>query len=154
MKKYIEVIRNNNNKYSNNKQITEKVARGYGLNYLIPNGLASIATKGKIKHLKMLRDCSSQQKNKINILSSKIRAELTQLKIVHFRKKCGKDYQIFGSVSENEIQRAILNLTGQKIEKRQILINSIKKLGTYTCQIIISEEVKTSMEIRLLPYYF
>ncbi len=150
MKKYIEVIRKNNN----NNQITEKVAKGYAFNYLIPNGLANIATEGEIKHLKMLRKSSSQKKNKINILSSKINNELIKLKIIHFRKKCGKDYQIFGSLTENDIQEKIMNLTGKKIDKKQIFIKNIKELGTYNCQITITEDIKTFIKIRLLPYYF
>lgn len=150
MKKYIEVIK----KHKNNHQIIEKVVKGYAFNYLIPNGLANIATKGEIKHLKMLRKSSDQKNKKINILSSKINNELTQLKMIHFRKKCGKNYQIFGSLTENDIQEKILNLTGQKIEKKQILINNIKELGTYNCKITITEKTKVFINIRLLPYYF
>lgn len=150
MKKYIKVIKKNNN----NNQIIEKVARGYAFNYLIPNGLANIATEGEIKHLKMLRESSSQKKNKINRLSSKINNELIKLQIIHFRKKCGKDYQIFGSLTENDIQEKILNLIGKKIDKKQIFIKNIKELGTYTCQITITEDIKTFINIRLLPYYF
>jgi len=154
MKKYIEVIKKGNKKNTDNNQITEKVTKGYAFNYLIPNGLANVATKGEIKHLKMLRERSSQKKNQIDLLSSHVKSEIMKLKIIHFRKKCGKDYQIFGSITENDLQEKILKLTGQTIEKKQIFIKNIKELGTYQCQITITEEIKTYIEIRLLPYYF
>ena len=154
MKKYIEVIKKKGNNSSNNTQIIEKVKKGYAFNYLIPNGLARIVTKGELKHLKMLQESSSQKRNKIDLLSLKIKREIMQLTTIHFKKKCGKKHQIFGSISENDIQERIWHLTGQRIDKRQIIIDNIKQLGTYSCQIIVTENIKASIQIRLIPYSF
>lgn len=149
MKKYIEVIIKNE---QNNKKITKTVVKGYAFNYLIPYGLAEIPTKGKIKHLKMLASSSLQKRRKINELGLKIKNELKNLGTIHLRKKCGQNYQIFGSVSEQDIQERILTLTGQRIEKKHIKISNVKQIGIHTCYIFIHDEIKTSMNVRILPY--
>ena len=154
MKKYIEVIKKRGYTPSNKTQIIEKVTKGYAFNYLIPNGLARIVTKGELKHLKMLQESSSQKRNETDRLSLKTKKEIMQITTIHFKKKCGKNHQIFGSISESDIQDRIWHLTGQRIDKRQIIIDNIKQLGKYSCQIIITENMKASIKIRLIPYSF
>ena len=149
MKKNIKIIRKDLN---NKNHIIETVKRGYAFNYLIPNKLAEVATKGRIKHISMLQAASLKRKDEINKWDEKINTELTKIKIVHLRKKCGKNSQIFGKVSEQEIQTKILKLVGKKIEKKNILIDPIKQIGIYTCEILINEKVTTHLTIRLLPY--
>ena len=99
----------------------------------------------------MLNDLSNKKRNQINQKALKINDNILHTRIIHLRKKCGQNQQIFGSVSEQDIQEIILNTTGQKIEKKQILIETIKKIGTYVCYIIINDNIKTPIKIRILP---
>ena len=148
MKKYIDVLITNN---KNNKKTIQKVTKGYAFNYLIPNNIAEIATKGKIKHINMLNDLSNKKRNQRNQKALKINDNILHTRIIHLRKKCGQNQQIFGSVSEQEIQEYILNTTGEKIEKKQIFIETIKKIGSSICYIMINDDIKTPIKIRILP---
>ena len=150
MKKYIEVIIKNP---SHNQSKIQKVARGYAFNYLIPNNLAEFTTKGKIKHLKMLHNVSSEKQTLINELNKKIYNEIIQIEMIHIRKKYGKNYQIFGSVSEQDIYNKICKILSQRISKQQILITSMKQLGTYIGYIVINENLKAPIKLRILPHY-
>ena len=152
MKKYIEIIfKDQKSKSKHNVKVT-KVARGYALNYLIPNQLAEIATKSKIKHLKILHDISNQKKDQIDQQNEQTIKNIIKMKLIHLRKKCSLNGQIFGSLSEQEIQENIQNTIGKKIEKKYIIIDTIKQIGTYKCDIVINENTKTTLIIRIIPY--
>jgi len=146
MKKYIQVILNN----SHPPKI-EKVSRGYAFNYLIPKQMAEIATKSKIQQINLRNHLSDQKKTQFQQKNLKMNEIIKKIKIIHLRKKCGSNYQIFGSVTEQEIQKLISKIIKNKIDKRQIAIQQIKQLGSYVCDIIIGEKIRTSIEIRILP---
>lgn len=149
MKKYVEVIIKNK---KNNQRVINRVAKGYAFNYLIPNQLAELATKKRVKHLMRINYLLSQKKDQINKLSQKISHDIMNIGILHVRKKNGNNYQIFGSVSEQDIQGAILEVIGEKIDKKRIQIDNIKQIGTYTCYISINEEIKTPIRLHILPH--
>ena len=152
MKKYIEIIRKQTGNNQNRQYKIEKVARGYAFNYLIPNQLAEFTTKGKLKHINMLNSLSDKKKIQLNKQSQRVNNEIKNIRIIHIRKKCGNNHQFFGSISEQDIQNKISKLIGGKIQKKQIIIKPIKQLGTFTCNIIINEEIKTNIKLKILPY--
>lgn len=149
MKKYIEVII----KDQNNQKKIEKVTKGYAFNYLFPKGLAENATKGKIKHVKMLNNLSNKKRDLINQQKETIKNEIIKIQMIHLRKKTGKDYQIFGSLSELEIKETIFEMIGRKIEKKQITVKTIKQIGKYESLIFLDEGIKTYLNVRILPYH-
>ena len=131
----------------------KQVARGYAFNYLIPNKIAEIATKGKLKHVTMLSNLSDQKENRRQEINLKTKNDLAKIQTIHLRKKCGNNQQIFGSISEQDIQNIIFSTTGQSIEKRQIVLKNIKQIGTYLCSILIKDELETLIKIRIIPSY-
>ena len=146
MKKYIKVIFRD----SHPPKVT-KVAKGYALNYLIPKQIADIATKNRIKQINLLNSLSTQRIDRSKQKNLRINTLLNELKMIHVRRKCGSNYQIFGSVNEQEIQELISKTIKYQIEKRQIAMKQIKQLGTYPCEIIIDEGIKSSIRIRIVP---
>nr|YP_009502074.1 ribosomal protein L9 [Porolithon onkodes]ASB29676.1 ribosomal protein L9 [Porolithon onkodes] len=146
MKKYIQVILNNSQ-----PQKIEKVSRGYAFNYLIPKKIAEIATKSKIEQINLQNDLSDKKKDKFQQKNLKINRIINNIKIIHIRKKCGSNYQIFGSVTEQEIQVLISKIIKHRIDKKQIIIDQVKQIGVYLCKIIINETMKASIEIHILP---
>ena len=146
MKKYIKVILRN----SHPPKIA-KVSKGYALNYLIPKQIADIATKNRIKQINLLNNLSTQKINKSQQKNLKIETIINELKMIHIRKKGGSNYQIFGSVNEQDIQELISKTIKYRIDKKQITVKQIKQLGTYLCEIIINEGIKSSIRIRIIP---
>lgn len=151
MKKYINIILKKDLKKLDNKPPVIRVLRGYAFNYLIPNHIAEIATKGKVKHLKMLENSSQKKAAQIDRLNQSIYKDLEKIKLIHLRKNCGKNYQFFGRVSEYDIQQELLNRTGISIERKQIIIDEIKKIGHSICTISINETIKLNIGLRIIP---
>lgn len=151
MKKSITVIIKKKNLNQDPTKAIKKVALGYAFNYLIPNQIAEIATEGKIKHLKMIFDTLSKEK-KLNYNNNlKIKQNLEKITICHIRKTCSQNKQIFGSISEQDIIQKIFQVTGQKIEKKLISIESIKQTGIYNCTILLDNNIITNIKLYILP---
>ena len=146
MKKYIKVILKN----SHPPKIT-KVSKGYAFNYLIPKQMADIATKNRIEQVNLLSSLSTQKINRSQQKNLKINTIVNEIPMIHIRRKCGSNYQIFGSVNEQEIKELISKIIKYPIDKKHITVKQIKQLGTYLCEIMINERIKSSIRIRIIP---
>ena len=152
MKKTVQIILKKDLHKLGHINQDKKVAKGYAFNYLIPKGLAEIATKGKIKHINMLNQIKvnkTSQKYQANLTVQRL---LTQIKKINIRKKIGQNNQIFGSINENDISTHIFKLTGQQINKRQIslTLSDIKSIGIIKVFIKI-DTINTSINLNILP---
>ena len=125
-----------------------EVKNGYGRNYLIPKGLAILATASAKKiHAENLKQRAHKEeriKNDALALAEKIKA--VEIKIGAKTSSTGK---IFGSV--NTIQIAdILKENGVEVDRRKIEIkDAIKEVGTYKAIIKLHREVDVELSFEV-----
>ncbi len=110
------------------------VKPGFARNYLIPQGLAAIATSRNIKmmehNLKKIQDQIDAAKADV----AKTKARLAELSIT-ISKPAGEQDKLFGSVSTRDIASA-LEAEGVTVDRKRIVISEpIKSLGVYTIQV-------------------
>jgi large subunit ribosomal protein L9 len=121
-----------------------EVKNGYGRNYLIPQGIAILATKATKKiHAENLKQRAHKEekiKNEAMALAETIKE--VEIKIGAKTSSTGK---IFGSV--NTIQIAdILKSKGIEVERKKIIIKeSVKETGTFTAIIKLHREVEVEL---------
>lgn len=127
------------------------VSQGYALNYLIPNSIAKVATKGKLKHLSMLKKLEKFKLEKEYNKAYKIQQNLAEIAKISIRKKFGDQEQIFGSINEKEIQEHIFHITGEKLEKKQIYLPEIKTIGIFNIEIQILNDITANLKLQILP---
>lgn len=151
MKKTVQVIIKQQGSYLGPANSIKLVALGYAFNYLIPNNIVEIASKGKIKHMQMLENLQSKQANVAYENNLKIKSNLEQLHKINIRKKIGQNQHIFGRITEQEVVEQIIKLTGEKMHKRQIKIPEIKEIGVYNISIKIEENMNTNIKLQVLP---
>ena len=146
------IIKKNQNHVGKYGEI-KNVNTGYARNYLIPMKVVEIATKGKIKHIKMLEEKHNRLiRQKLNN-SIKTQTYLEKISKIKIRKKISEkdSKQIFGSITEKEISEKIFRLTGINIEKKQILIPVIKNIGNHKIQIKITSNINANLKLQVLP---
>jgi len=128
-----------------------KVKNGYGRNYLIPEGLAILATE---TNRKVLAENKRQKafkeekvKNEAEALGKSL--EKIQLKI---GAKAGTSGKIFGSVNAIQISQAIKDQFNYDIDRKMIHVDgeSIKELGTYKANIRLHKEVNVEIEFEVI----
>ncbi|MBK6639878.1 MAG: 50S ribosomal protein L9 [Bacteroidia bacterium] len=118
-----------------------KVRNGYGLNYLIPNGLAVIANESNIKiNAEVLRQ-RSHKLEKLKTEAEKVKTAIENV-VLTIPAKVGENGKLFGSVTTQQLAD-VLKKMGHTIEKRQISMKEehIKSVGTYTAEVQLHREV-------------
>ncbi len=118
-----------------------KVKAGYAVNYLVPQGFATVATESvKKQHAETLRQRAHKEAKLVadaEALAAKL-AEQT-LKVAVKVSESGK---IYGSVTSAQLAEA-LQAVGLDIDKKNITIPSdIKELGTYEAAVKIYKGIK------------
>mgnify|MGYP000097233272 CR=1 FL=1 len=117
------------------------VKNGYGRNYLIPKGMAALATPSAKKVLaENLRQKAHKEKKVVDEANKNAEA-LKQLEI-KIPAKVGVGSKLFGSITTIDLAAA-LEKNGQAIDKKFITINggSVKRTGPYNAQIRLHREV-------------
>ncbi len=117
------------------------VKPGYGRNYLIPQGLATLATPSARK---VREENMRQRAHKIAALVDEAKKQAAKLKDLSIKigAKVGENGKIFGSVNTIQVADAIEKL-GVNIDRKTIKItgDSIKTVGTYEATVKFHKEV-------------
>ena len=126
------------------------VKNGYGRNWLIPQGLAQLATPGKIQAFEdQLRQQARRRAHEKNN-ADEIKGQLENT-IVKIEAKVGAENRIFGSITAQQVSLA-LALQGFKIDRRIITINEeIKILGEYTATVKLHADVHAQLRVHVVP---
>jgi len=118
----------------------KKVAAGYGRNYLIPQGYAIPATPGSMQQAERIAKKATERRAVLNEELGDV-AEVLNGKKLLFPVKAGETGRLYGSVSDEEIVKAIYDLYEIEIEKRQVETEPIRQLGTFTVPIHLTMDL-------------
>ena len=124
------------------------VKNGYARNYLIPKGLATIATDKNIKQIEKMLE---EQANRDARTHSNLEALANKLNkmTLKFSLKAGEDEKLFGSVTSSMIAEEIMN-NGYSLDKKDIIIeNPIKNIGNHFVNVRLSTEITAKVKIKV-----
>lgn len=126
-----------------------KVRPGYGNNYLIPNGLALVATESNKRlvneNIRQAAHKAAKVKQDAEALAAKV-GDLT----IEIRTKAGESGKIFGAVTALQISDA-LKAKGFEIDRKKVILKeSPKQLGTYTAVLDLHKEVKHEVSVKVV----
>jgi large subunit ribosomal protein L9 len=125
------------------------VKNGYGRNYLIPKGIAILATESakKMNAENMRQRAHKEEKIKNEALEVAKKLEGITLTLGAKTSTTGK---IFGSVNNIQIAEA-LTAQGFEIDRKVIAIkDAVKEIGKYTATIKLHKEVKVDIEFDVI----
>jgi large subunit ribosomal protein L9 len=123
-----------------------KVKAGYARNFLLPRGLASLATKGNIKQIEQER-AALLKKAATEKSTAEAQAEQMANISLNFERRAGESGQLFGSVTSMDIAAA-LQAKGYEIDRRKIVLKDvIKETGEYTVPVKLHREVTLSVPV-------
>ena len=126
------------------------VKPGYGRNFLIPQGLAILATERNRKILaeEMRQQAHKEQKIKDEATEKAKALEGLKLQIPAKAAATGK---IFGSVNTIMIANAIKEATNLDVDRKQIVLNedAIKEVGEYKAKIKLHKEVQVDVDFNV-----
>lgn len=117
------------------------VKNGFGRNYLIPRGLASLATPSAKKVLAENLKQRAHKEKKIVDAANKTAEAIKQLEI-KIAAKAGAGDKLFGSITNIDLADA-LEKAGHSLDRKYIAIQggAIKRTGPYNAQIRLHRDV-------------
>lgn len=127
-----------------------KVRNGYGLNYLIPKGMAVIANETNRKvHAETMKQ-RAHKVNKLKMDAEQLAASLGNVTL-NVPAKVGENGRLFGSVTSQNLVD-LLTKMGYTIDKKQIHMpeEHIKKVGTYTAEVALHRDLKAKLSFEVV----
>lgn len=118
----------------------KKVANGYGRNYLIPQGLAVLATPGALKQVEHIRARATAHRAALNEEMSGVAEQLDGL-VLTFSMKAGETDKLYGSVTTQMIADSLKENTGFEIDRRQIDAQPIRTLGEHKVNVRLTVDL-------------
>ncbi len=122
------------------------VKPGFGRNYLIPQGLAILATKSNQKMMAENNKQAAHKASKIKQDAEALAASIGDF-VVELKTKAGDTGKIFGSVTPNQVSD-VLKAKGFDVDRRKIVFKvQPKELGEYTATLDLHKEVKHEVKV-------
>ena len=109
----------------------KRVADGYGRNFLIPQGMAMLATPGALTQSDRIRSSAQEQRARLNQELTAVFEELNGLQL-NFPVKAGETGKLYGSVTTEMISQAIMEIKGIELDRSQIVSEPLRSLGVHT----------------------
>lgn len=125
------------------------VKPGYGRNYLVPRGVAVAWTRGGEKTIDSIKAARKARAVRDQAHAEEIKGKL-EGSTVDVKVRAGAGGRLFGAVTVAEIADAISATTGEKVDKRTIVVtNPIKSLGAHSVSVKLHEDVAAAVAINV-----
>lgn len=127
-----------------------KVRPGYARNFLIPRGLAIIAS---VSNMKVLTETQKQRSHKAQKIKGDAESVAKQLEAILLKigAKVGESGKIYGSVTALQIADA-LSKHDVIVDRKKIHLDTehIKSLGVYTAVVNLHKDVKAKINFEVI----
>lgn len=126
------------------------VKPGYGRNYLIPQGYATLATPSNRKAHEEKMKQRAHKEEKVVAEAQEVAAKIAEA-VVKITTKVGDSGKIFGSVNTVQLSEA-LKAAGLEVDRKSLKIkgDSIKEVGTYEAEANLHKAVKVSFTFEVI----
>lgn len=125
------------------------VAEGYARNFLLPRGLAQLATAGAQKNLEQMKAAEEKKKARELQEAQALAARLSKMTLV-IKAKAGESGRLFGAITSKQIAEA-LEKEKVKIDRRKIELDEpIRSLGVTKVQVRLYPEVKGTLNVHIV----
>ncbi|NEQ32513.1 MAG: 50S ribosomal protein L9 [Leptolyngbya sp. SIO4C5] len=151
MAKRVQVVLNEDVRKLGGEGDLVEVAPGYARNYLIPRGLAVRTTPGVLKQVERRREQERQRQLEIKQEAESIKTALATIGLFTVKKQAGEGEAIFGTVTAAEVAEEIQKMTNKEVDRRNITLPDINKLGEYRVEVKLHPEVTATLNLRVAP---
>ena len=128
-----------------------EVKDGYGRNYLLPRGLAIVATRGAEKQVAAIT--RAQKARSIRDLghAKEVAGQLGDLDITIKAKAASDSGRLFGSVTPGDVVDAVRAAGGPPLDKRAVeVLGQIKTVGKHPVTVRLHPEVTTELDVAVV----
>lgn len=124
----------------------KKVADGYGRNYLLPQGLAVLATPGALKQVEHIRAKAEVVRAGLNSELKGLADQINGL-VLTFTVRAGETGKLYGSITTGDVALAIQEKTRYEVKRQQIDMQPIRVLGEHTARVRLTVDLIPQIKI-------
>jgi len=124
----------------------KRVADGYGRNFLIPQGMAVLATPGALKTSERIRQKATDRRTILNDEMSVVAEALKKIQIA-FGARAGETGKLYGSITSQEVVEAIQKKSGYVIKRQQLDMQPLRTLGEHTVRIRLTMDLIPEVKV-------
>ena len=124
----------------------KKVADGYGRNFLLPQGLAVLATAGALKQIEKIRSQAEIRRTELNSELKDLAAQINGLTLM-FSAKAGETGKLYGSITTQDVATAIQEKVRYEVKKQQVDMQPIRNLGEYTAHVRLTMDLVPEVKV-------
>jgi len=124
----------------------KRVADGYGRNYLMPQGMAVLATAEALKMSERIREKANVQRAIVNQEMDAVAKQIAGLTLV-FPARASETGKLYGSVTTQMIAEAVKAKSGVEVARRQIDSQPLRMLGEYKVHIRLTVDLIPTIDV-------
>jgi len=128
---------------------TVNVADGYGRNFLIAKGLAAPAG-AQLQNDFAGKKQSEIYKEEQAVAAAKAIADKLEGKTIELKAKGGESGKLFGSLTTKEIAAELTRVVGTEIDKKKLVIDTVKTFGAYPCTAKLHKGVTAKFTVNVI----
>ena len=128
-----------------------EVADGYARNFLVPKGLALVATRGSLKEAERLRKSREEQVRQARAAAEEVAQALVGQHVV-LAARSADEGKLFGSIGRRDIAAAVEKYTGVAIDAEHIDLRlPIKEIGLHEIRVQPHPDVEFQLTLDVIP---
>jgi large subunit ribosomal protein L9 len=124
----------------------KKVADGYGRNFLLPQGLAVLATAGALRQVEKIKAQAEirrgEQNNELKGLADQIAGT-----VLSFAAKAGETGKLYGSITTQDVAAALQEKTRFEVKRQQIDMQPIRELGEFAAHVRLTMDLVPEIKV-------
>lgn len=124
----------------------KRVADGFGRNYLLPQGLAVLATPGALKQADFIRAKATEQRAVINKEMGAVAEQLLKISLA-FPARAGETGKLYGSITSQDIVDAIKQKSGIVVKRNHVDMQPLRMLGEHSIQIRLTMDLIPELKV-------
>lgn len=123
-----------------------RVRAGFARNFLLPRGLAVVASEGSLKRVDSLKRAAAVRKQAEHAVAEELAKKIAGVKVA-IERATGNEGKMYGSVTTRDIEEAFTK-AGVPIDKRKIeLSEPLKQLGSFEVPLKLTAEVTAILKV-------
>jgi large subunit ribosomal protein L9 len=126
------------------------VARGYARNFLLPRGLAQVATPALVRELERRDAQRARHEAKDADEAKAIAGRIGGLEL-RFDVNAGPTGSLFGSVTATNVADRLWDDAKIRIDRRKLDMTTIKRIGRYTVPVELYPDVTAELKVAVAP---
>lgn len=124
----------------------KKVADGFGRNFLLPQGMAVLATAGALQQAEKIKSDATKKRAALNNEMSAV-AQVINGMAVGFAAKAGETGKLYGSITAQDVCDAIKAKTNIEVKRQQIDMQPIRTLGEHKIHIRLTMDLIPELKV-------